>query len=326
MPLQSPSRPQHLQQSQPASQKTANQQTASEQTATTQNRSAAKHEKQKFSKLVLAGYWMGPVLIITCPLASFSALFTGLSLGAWLWVAFLYWIRMLAITGIYHRLLTHKSYSAPIIVKWIGCLIASAAGQMGPSWWKGHHDEHHLFSDQPRDPHASVNGFWWSHYQWLLSRNFLPYKLPADVEQDRVLKIMDRFHFVPTLALGALSYALGGAEYLAAFFVSTTLLFHGVATVNSLAHKFGSQPFTSDDHSRNNWLVAFLTLGEGWHNCHHAFPWSARQGITLNNGRVKYLLDPTFMFIQALAAVGLASKPKVPSNKDLHRAAAQSLA
>ncbi|MBE9064861.1 acyl-CoA desaturase [cf. Phormidesmis sp. LEGE 11477] len=297
MPLKSPSRPSPSF-SQPA------------------RETATQHQKQHYSKPVLAAYWTGPVFIITCHIGVVMALFTGLSLGAWLWIAFLYWIRMLAITGIYHRLLTHKSYSAPKPVKWVGSIIACAAGQMGPSWWKGHHDEHHLFSDQAGDPHNSTKGFWWSHYQWLLGGNFLPSKLPADVEKDPILRLIDRFHIVPAIALGLISFALGGSEYLAAFFVSTTLLFHGVATVNSLCHQFGTQPFHSDDHSRNNGLVAFLTLGEGWHNCHHAFPWSARQGITKIDGQIKYLPDPTFLFIQGLQRVGLASKIRLPFTKD----------
>ncbi|PZO14479.1 MAG: delta 9 acyl-lipid fatty acid desaturase [Leptolyngbya foveolarum] len=280
-------------------------------------------KKQQYSLPTLIGYWLGPVLIVTCHIGSLLAFSTGLSLGAWAWIVFLYWIRMLAITGIYHRLLTHKSYSSPAPVKWIGSIIASSAGQMGPNWWKAHHEEHHRFTDQPQDPHSSVRGIQWSHYQWLLSRNFLPTKLPADVEQDIVLKTIDRLHFVPTLALGFLSYAIGGAEYLAAFFISTTLLFHGVALVNSACHKFGTTPFKTDDYSKNNGIVAVLTLGEGWHNCHHAFPWSARQGITLDNGAVKYLPDFTFGFIQVLQSVGLASKVKLPAEPDVLVASAE---
>ncbi len=279
--------------------------------------------KQKYSLPTLIGYWIGPVLIVTCHIGSLLAFSTGLSLGAWAWIVFLYGIRMLAITGIYHRLLTHKAYSTPALVKWIGSIIASSAGQMGPNWWKAHHEEHHRFTDQPRDPHSSVRGIQWSHYRWLLSSNFLPTKLPADVEQDIVLKTIDRLHFVPTLALGLLSYAIGGAEYLAAFFVSTTLLFHGVALVNSACHKFGTTPFNTGDYSKNNGIVALLTLGEGWHNCHHAFPWSARQGITLDNGAIKYLPDFTFGFIQVLQSVGLASKVKLPSEQDVLVAAAE---
>ena len=194
-------------------------------------------------------------------------------------------------------------------------------GKWGLTGGKAHHEEHHRFTDKPQDPHSSVRGIQWSHYQWLLSKNFLPTKLPADVEQDIVLKTIDRLHFIPTLTLGFLSYAIGGAEYLAAFFVSTTLLFHGVALVNSACHKFGTTPFKTDDYSKNNGVVAVLTLGEGWHNCHHAFPWSARQGIALNSGTVKYLPDFTFGFIQVLQLVGLASKVKLPSEQDVLAAA-----
>ena len=268
--------------------------------------------KQKYPPLVLLGYWLGPVFIIVCHLALLLPIYIGLSAGAWGWIIFLYGIRMLAITGIYHRLLTHKAYSAPAIVKWIGALIAASAGQMGPSWWKGHHVDHHQFVDQDGDPHSAARGFWWSHYGWLLSRNFLPSKLPPDIEQDIVLKVIDRFHFLTLLGLAAFSFLMGGIEYLGAFILSTVLLFHGVALVNSACHKFGSDPFQTGDYSRNNWLVAILTLGEGWHNLHHALPWSAYQGITVVDGKIKHLPDPTFWFIQLLQTLGIATKLRLP--------------
>lgn len=274
-----------------------------------------KRSKQHYPGLTLVAYWMGPFLIVACHFGLILSLFTELSAGAWVWAVFLYWIRMLAITGIYHRLLTHKAYSSPAPIKWIGSLVASAAGQMGPSWWKGHHEEHHRFTDQVIEPHASIVGFWWSHYRWLLSSNFIPTRLPSDIEQDIVLKALDRLHFLPLIGLGWISYAIGGLEYLAAFFVSTVILFHGVALVNSVCHKFGSQPFATDDHSRNNGLVAFLTLGEGWHNFHHAFPWSARQGITIAGAKICYLPDFTFLFIRCLESLGLAAKVRQPSEE-----------
>jgi stearoyl-CoA desaturase (delta-9 desaturase) len=132
-----------------------------------------------------------------------------------------------------------------------------------------------------------------------------------------VLKLIDRFHFIPLIALALLSYTLGGVEYLGAFFLSTTLLFHGVQTVNSLSHTVGGQPFITDDYSRNNGFVAFLTLGEGWHNLHHTFPLSSRHGITIRAGQVAYLPDPTFSFIKLLESLGLASKLRVPTEADL---------
>ncbi len=274
---------------------------------------------KQYSLPTIIFYLMGPALIIASHFGSLLVFVTGLSVGAISWVVFLYLIRMLATTAIYHRLLTHKSYQAPAPLLWIGCIIGASAGQMGPSWWKAHHMAHHLHVEQPLDPHSpytpsqGLKGFYWSQGGWLLSSRFFPDKLPADVESDRVLKIIDRLHFVPTVALGALSYAIGGLEYLGAFFLSTTLLFHGVQTVNSLAHLIGEQPFATDDHSRNSGLVAFLTLGEGWHNLHHAFQSSSRHGITIRNNRVAYLIDPTFIFIKMLESLKLASKLRVPA-------------
>ncbi|WP_121967686.1 acyl-CoA desaturase [Leptolyngbya sp. BC1307] len=278
---------------------------------------------KQYSLITIIFYLMGPALIIASHLGSLLVFITGLSVGAISWIVFLYLIRMLGTTAIYHRLLTHKSYQAPTPLLWIGCIIGASAGQMGPSWWKAHHMAHHLHVEQPLDPHSPYTpfqgwkGFYWSQGGWLLAPQFFPEKLPADVESDRVLQIIDRLHFVPTIALGALSYAMGGLEYLGAFFLSTTLLFHGVQTVNSLAHLFGEQPFITDDHSRNSGLVAFLTLGEGWHNLHHAFQSSSRHGITIRNNRVVYLVDPTFIFIKMLESLKLASKLRMPTEPEL---------
>ena len=190
---------------------------------------------------------------------------------------------------------------------------------------------HHRQADRDRDPHSphkppqKTKGFYWSQGGWLLSSEFLPEQLPADVERDRVLQAIDRLHFLPTVALGLISYWIGGLEYLGAFFLSTTLLFHGVQTVNSLCHIVGEQPFATDDFSRNNRLVAVLTLGEGWHNLHHAFQSSSRHGITLGADGVIYLPDPTFSFIQLLEFFGLASKLRVPVEAELLARARQTM-
>ncbi|MEQ9001023.1 MAG: acyl-CoA desaturase [Coleofasciculus sp. B1-GNL1-01] len=277
---------------------------------------------RQYSPLTIISYLIGPTLIIFSHIGSLLVLITGLSWGALLWIIFLYVIRMLATTGIYHRLLTHKSYQAPAPVLWVGSIVA-AAGQMGSSWWKAHHVAHHKHVDQDLDPHSpctpvqGIRGFYWSQGGWLLSPRFFPAKLPVDVENDTVLKVIDRLHFIPVVALGAISFVMGGVEYLGAFFLSTTLLFHGVQTVNSLCHIVGKQPFITDDLSCNNQFVAFLTLGEGWHNLHHAFQSSSRHGITIRSGQVVYLPDPTFSFIKMLEFLKLASKLKVPTETKL---------
>lgn len=278
---------------------------------------------RQYSVLTILAYLIGPTLIIVSHFGSLLLLTTGLSWGATAWIGFLYLIRMLGTTGIYHRLLTHKSYQAPPIVLWLGSIVAASAGQMGPSWWKAHHLTHHQHADLDLDPHSPVapvgglSGFYCAQGGWLLSSNFFPAKLPIDVERDRVLQAIDRLHFIPVVALGAISYFIGGVEYLGAFFLSTTLLFHGVQTVNSLSHLIGEQPFGTDDFSRNNWFVALITLGEGWHNLHHAFPASSRHGITIQDGKVRYLPDPTFSFIKMLESLKLAVKIRVPTERDL---------
>ena len=266
---------------------------------------------------------IGPILIIAAHCGCLLLVFTGLGPAAAAWAVALYLLRMLATTAIYHRLVTHGSYRAPRAVWWIGSLVAASAGQMGPSWWKAHHQQHHRDVDTHRDPHTPLGhvhpwrGFWHAQAGWLLTPEFHPACLPADVEADPVLRLIDRLHALPVLALAALSWWLGGLEWLAAFCLSTTVLFHGVASVNSVAHLAGEQPFATADASRNNPWVALITLGEGWHNCHHAFQASARQGFTIRDSRIRRLPDPTFRFIRLLESCGLASHLREPSERAL---------
>jgi stearoyl-CoA desaturase (delta-9 desaturase) len=266
---------------------------------------------------------LGPVFIGMAHLGCALLLLTGLDLAAGLWALALYLLRMLATTAIYHRLVTHRSYQAPRLVWWLGSLVAASSGQMGPSWWKAHHLAHHRHVDTAGDPHTPLGaggpwrGFWDAQAGWLLSPRFHPESLPADVEADPVLRLIDRAHVVPALALALLSWWIGGLEWLAAYCLSTTLLFHGVASVNSVSHLVGEQPFATADASRNNRWVALITLGEGWHNLHHAFQASARQGFSLRAGRVVHLPDPTYRFIRLLERLGWASEVRLPSDRAL---------
>ena len=266
---------------------------------------------------------LGPVFIATAHLGCLLLLATGLGLPAALWAVALYLVRMLATTAIYHRLIAHRSYQAPRAVWWIGSIVAASAGQMGPNWWAAHHHQHHRHVDTPADPHSPLQhpsgwwGFWHSQLGWLLSEHFHPRALPADLEADPVLRLIDRLHVLPPLALAWLSWSIGGLEWLGAYCLSTTLLFHGVASVNSVAHLAGEQPFATGDGSRNNRWVAVLALGEGWHNLHHAFQGSVRQGITIRNRQVVLLPDPTYRFIRLLERLGLASRLRIPSERAL---------
>jgi len=278
---------------------------------------------RSYGALVVFSYAIGPVLIIFSHACSSLLISTGINLAGLAWLACWYLLRMLAITAIYHRLLVHRSYRAPRFLLRLGCLLAAAAGQMGPSWWKAQHVEHHRKSDQIGDPHSPrVNGGGWIGFivaqaGWAFTPAFLPSHLPPDVESDPVLKVIDRLHFLPFLLVCMLSFFLGGAMLLGAFCLSTALLYHGVAAVNSLAHLWGEQPFKTTDNSRNNSLVAYITLGEGWHNTHHAFGYSCRHGLAVVNGKIRRLIDPTYNFIQLLSRLGLATGLKLPSHQQL---------
>jgi len=277
--------------------------------------------RRPFGRRLLHG--LGPPIIALAHLGCLLVLLEGLGPAAALWALALYLLRMLATTAIYHRLVTHGSYQAPRLVWWLGSLVAASAGQMGPSWWKAHHLQHHRYVDTPADPHTPLThpvawrGFLRSQLGWLLDEGFHPASLPADVEADPVLRLIDRLHALPVLALAGLSWWIGGLEWLGAFCLSTTLLFHGVATVNSVAHLAGDQPFATGDASRNNGWVALITLGEGWHNLHHGFQGSARQGFSVRDGRVILLPDPTYRFIRLLEQLGWASRLRVPSERAL---------
>jgi stearoyl-CoA desaturase (delta-9 desaturase) len=281
----------------------------------------SKENIKSYSKFEAVIYAIGPVLIIASHGGSFLLLGTGINLIGIIWVIGWYLIRMLAITAIYHRLLVHHSYRAPRLLLRLGCFVATSAGQMGPSWWKAHHLTHHRHSDQRDDPHSprlnsgGWRGFLYAHSGWTLSPAFFPSNLPADVETDPVLKAIDRLHFLPLFLGCLLSYILGGSMLLGAFCLSTTLLYHGVTTVNSLAHLWGQRPFHTGDYSRNNHIVAFLTLGEGWHNTHHAFSYSCRHGYTLIKGKVHQLLDPTYSFIILMSRFGWATDLKLPNHR-----------
>ncbi len=272
---------------------------------------------------------LGPVLILLAHLGCVLVVVHGLGILSLAWAVGLYLVRMLATTAIYHRLITHRSYDAPRAVWWVGSLVACSSAQMGPSWWKAHHLQHHRHVDTEADPHtpltstSSWRGFLHAQLGWLLGPGFHPRRLPQDIESDPVLRMIDRLHWLPPLALAWLSWALGGAEWLGAFCLSTTLLFHGVASVNSVAHLIGDQPFRTGDASRNNRWVALLTLGEGWHNFHHGFQFSARQGFTVEAGAVRLLPDPTFGFIRLLQSLGLASGLRIPGEDAVLACAAE---
>jgi stearoyl-CoA desaturase (delta-9 desaturase) len=208
----------------------------------------------------------------------------------------LYLIRMFAITAFYHRYFSHNAFRASRAWAFAFAVLGSASAQRGPLWWAGHHRHHHLFPDTEGDIHSPLcHGFWWSHIGWITSTRNFPTRrdLIGDFDAFPELRFLDRFDILVPALLAAGLYTGGGLlsrfspelgtsgpqMLVWGFFVSTTVLFHATSTINSLSHLFGSRRYDTGDGSRNNVWLAFLTLGEGWHNNHHRYAVSARQGF-----------------------------------------------
>ena len=228
--------------------------------------------------------------------ACIGALWVGVS---WVAVAVclaLYVIRMFAITGAYHRYFSHRSYDTGRIFQFFLGFLGTTAAQKGPIWWASHHRHHHRHSDTPEDIHSPiVHGIYFAHVGWVLSSQFLEprFELVKDLMKFPELRMLERFNIIPPILLAVACFFLGvwleyafpslgtnGLQMLTwGFFISTVLLYHGTFCINSFTHLIGKRRFPSTDHSRNHWLLALITLGEGWHNNHHYYPGSERQGF-----------------------------------------------
>jgi stearoyl-CoA desaturase (Delta-9 desaturase) len=263
----------------------------------------------------------GPFLVLH--LAVIGVLFVGHSQVALLVALISYLTRAFGITAFYHRCFAHRAFKVPRPVQLAGAVLGAAAAQRGPLWWVAHHRRHHLYTDRPGDPHSPVvDSFWYSHVLWI----FDPDNAPTEVQRAQDLaalpemRFLDRYEYIVPAALGVGTFSLGvvlawltpglgtsGWQMLIwGFVVPTIALYHSTFAVNSLAHRFGRRRFETPDESRNNWFIAALVLGEGWHNNHHRFPNSARQGL----GRFE--LDLTWWGIKVLSAVGLAYNVRQP--------------
>jgi stearoyl-CoA desaturase (delta-9 desaturase) len=229
-------------------------------------------------------------------LACLLAIWTGVSIVAVAVCLGLYVVRMFAITAGFHRLFAHRSYRTGRIFQFLMAFVGTASYQKGPLWWAAHHRSHHLHADTETDLHSPLaHSLWRSHVGWFLSResSATDRTLVSNLIKYGDLRFLDKYYSLPPILLAASTFLLGAAlQHYApglgttgwqmlvwGFFISTVLLYHGTFTVNSLAHIFGKRRFATEDNSRNNWFVALITLGEGWHNNHHYYPSSERQGF-----------------------------------------------
>jgi stearoyl-CoA desaturase (Delta-9 desaturase) len=226
-----------------------------------------------------------------------------------------YYLRMFGVTAGYHRYFSHRSYKLNRFWQFALAFLAQTSGQKGALWWAAHHRDHHLNSDRKEDLHSPVHeGFWWSHLGWILSDEYDGYdpKRIADFSKYPELRLLDRFHLLPTIIYGtAIYFAFGYNAFVWGFLVSTVALYHGTFLINSLSHIWGSRRFATPDESRNNWILALVTLGEGWHNNHHFFMSSVRQGIRW------WEIDVTYYVLRMLSWIRITRElrdfPAVPS-------------
>jgi sn-1 stearoyl-lipid 9-desaturase len=233
----------------------------------------------------------------------------------------LHWVTGgLGITLGWHRLVTHRSFQVPKWLEYFFVFCGTLAMQGGPIWWVGLHRHHHLYSDQPVDHHDSNKGFWWSHMGWMFREVPAVQEIPKftkDISSDPFYRFCDAFFFPIQIAFGFLLFNLGervlpggGWSFvLWGVFVRLAFVYHCTWFVNSATHMFGYQSHESGDNSRNCWWVAVVTYGEGWHNNHHAYQYSARHGLQW------WEVDPTWLMIKGLKTLGLATKVKVAETK-----------
>lgn len=265
--------------------------------------------------------WLRVAPFLGLHLAGLGVIWVGTSTTAVVVAVALYALRMFAVTAFYHRYFSHRAFKTSRLVQFFFALLGASAVQRGPLWWASQHRHHHLHADDEHDVHSPKrHGFAWAHLGWFLTRASFRTRteLVPDLVRYPELRFLDRFDALVPLLLAALLFGLGeslaslepqlgtdGLQLLVwGFAISTVFLYHATFTVNSLAHTIGTRRYATGDDSRNNLWLALLTFGEGWHNNHHHYPGSARQGFE------PWQIDITYYGLRALAALGLISNLK----------------
>jgi stearoyl-CoA desaturase (delta-9 desaturase) len=264
-------------------------------------------KKRDFGWLVsLPFYAVHVTAVVGVALMGFS--WSGLALAVGL-----YYLRMFGVTGGYHRYFSHRTYRTSRAFQFVLAVLAQSSIQKGALWWAAHHRDHHKYSDTPKDPHSYRDyGFWYSHVGWILSSETeeTDYSRISDLARYPELRWLNKWHVVPGVVLAVALFFIGGWHALLwGFFVSTVALWHGTFTINSLSHMWGKRRYTTTDDSKNNPVLAIVTMGEGWHNNHHYYPRSVRQGFRW------WQVDMTYYILRSLAVVGIVWDLHVPSQK-----------
>ena len=248
-------------------------------------------------------------------LACLAAIWTGVTWTAVAIGVVLYWGRLFAIGAGYHRYFSHRAYSTGRVFQFLLAFLAQSTTQKSVLWWAAKHRHHHLHSDTPEDVHSPRHkGFVYSHLGWIFARRHDLTDLVkiADFARYPELMWLHRLELLPAVVLALICFAIGGwSGLVVGFFWSTVLVYHATFCINSLAHVHGRRRYVTGDDSRNNWLLAFFTMGEGWHNNHHAYQSSVRQGFRW------WEVDATFYILTALSWTGVVWNLKTPPREVL---------
>lgn len=266
----------------------------------------------EFEKPRTGPNWKNIAIVISFHLLAIPAFFTmswanfaALMIGNWV-------VGSLGVGLGWHRLLTHRSFKAPKWVEYVTSIFATMSMQDPPDKWIATHRMHHAFTDTDKDPHSIRPGFWWAQIGWVVWGRAQDHdeatmkKYVPDLLKDRGHRLISRYFYVPIIVSAFLFFAIGGWQMVVwGVFARVVVGWHTTWFVNSLAHMYGKRPHDTGDMSTNNWFVAILTFGEGWHNAHHMWPTSARHGLKW------YQFDMNWITIRLLEKLGLATDIRV---------------
>jgi stearoyl-CoA desaturase (delta-9 desaturase) len=253
--------------------------------------------------------WGAMVALLVVHVLAVVGLFMGASWEVWVLCFALYFIRMFGVTGVYHRYFSHRTYKTSRVMQFLFAVLAQTSAQRGTLWWAAHHRNHHKYSDEERDVHSpKLWGFWYSHIGWIYDKNSATdYPRVKDLSRYPELVALNKLWLIPPVVLGFSCWLLFSWPGLfVGFCLSTVLLWHGTFTINSLSHVWGSRRYATSDTSRNNWVLALITMGEGWHNNHHHFMNSTRQGFYW------WEIDVTYYLLKVMSWLGLVWDLKAP--------------
>ncbi len=255
----------------------------------------------------------GTIPFILIHLSVFAAFWTGVNMvDIWICLA-LYWIRIWGITAGYHRYFSHRTYKTSRWFQFVLAFVGGASAQKGAIWWASIHRRHHKYSDTAYDVHSPrQHGFLYAHVGWIFAErndsDELDLSNVGDLTQYPELMFLNKYQHLPAILVGtAVWFFAGWSGLVIGFLLSTVLTWHGTFFINSMAHVHGNQRYVTGDDSRNNWWLALITLGEGWHNNHHYYQSCARQGFRW------WEIDVSYYSIKLLQWMGIVWEVKEPS-------------